>query len=151
MHFEQFRQRVLRAEASLPNELRQFARLDRPPEYGAGQKIYILFDAGGAPCVDRDDAAFEISIWLSSKAEVSTIVFLQRVRDVFRGDGGWQSTESVPDELKDVATQLRDVLSREGFEFVDRGVLGERVVGVVTELDGAPATVFEALFSEIEL
>ena len=92
----------------------------------------------------RDDKTFRV--YVSSKGPLFAIVPFEK-----RQDGWHASRESW---ASDVAVSrsidcVRAVLAVEGLEEVAESHWGQGVPGMKTDMDGAPATVFDVLFSEI--
>jgi hypothetical protein len=142
-----FDRRMERHREALAHDLRVPVYLDTDMNYSAAQKLTIFFDAQWQPC-EKSDArrAFEVYVFISSRGPFFTTCILNRSnRNV------WtlypQATND--DRCVRVVAQIRRSLTSRKLQELTGPVLEDLAPGHLTELDGAPATVLQVLFSEL--
>ena len=119
--------------------------------YSSAQKLKVWADVQGTPVLPLDrKARYVVVVFVSSRAPYCAIVCLEII--------GLQSgrlelkalpLENVPPGLRACADQIAAKLADAGYHFISGDISKEIAKGHVTEMDGAPATVFDVLFSEI--
>ncbi len=117
--------------------------LDSDMNYAVSQRISIFLDQRDRP-VSKDDEArcVEVAILISSRSSVYTVVQLDKFS---RNERKVVEVTAAADSL----SNLERSVDEEGYSPIRGDVLNELAPGCTTEMDGAPATVFQALFSEM--
>lgn len=118
--------------------------------YSAAQTLTIFFDDKLQPLGhDCNPGSYKLVILLSSKGFFFTIICYQR--DISKQQLVWHllTNEHVPSIVLRVGVQASTILNRIGWRQLTKPQLEEVVEGYYTEMDGAPASVFQLLFSEL--
>jgi hypothetical protein len=145
-----FTERVASIANSIANELGCACYHDRDMNYASAQKISLSLDEQGKFCETSGSAKYQVDVLISSKDKFFTVVFLQRLYDGDLEENVWRSSRSAPNSrIKDVGLLLVELVQKRGYYLLEGEILDERVLGLNTEMDGVPATVFEGLFSEL--
>jgi len=137
---EKFTMKVDKVRLDLTTALNMNFTHDKDMNYSVAQKL--------SHCTrDSNGMEYKLVIYISSRAPVFTILCLIRM-----SKNEWstpviidQQSESIRRMTENVSMALQNI----GFRSIQGPVLYEYVSGVVTDMDGAPATVFDALFSEL--
>ncbi len=114
--------------------------------YSACHRIRVAFDSAFTPvAISGDSVQWRVDFLLSSKARYYTRVLFEKTANVWRSETFGRLLEPAS---KIVAT-ISESLDGEGWQFVDCSELQVKAGGLLTEMDGIPATLFEALFTEL--
>ena len=92
---------------------------------------------------------FEIMVFISSKAPVFASYCFDRQGLLTTASFPWIAPDLLPDSVRDLRTTAHRVLEAAGLREVEFGLLSLPAPNCSTDMDGVPATVFEALFAEI--
>jgi hypothetical protein len=113
--------------------------------YANGQSLCFGLDADGH-AMSRETALYEIYVYISSKGELFAFHFLIRVKL-----NEWRPIEEaeLPHGSSDLIFRVNEQLETLGYERVPKAELAKEVPGQFTEMDGAPASLFDVLFSEL--
>src|SRR5215467_7525450 len=155
---------VVEALAVLPDESAEFTakvagirsalseilgrRVDHDPDmnYRAGQilRIWVGEDGRG----DSNDPRYQLALLLSARRPLYAFIVFVNAGAGRRGP--WTpGSGPVPSNLDGLISEVREGLARERWREVPGDVLSRPAPGHATAMDGAPATVQEALFAEI--
>ena len=144
---ERFTQRMEFLRASISRSLEVPVYLQSDMNYSASQKLSIVLDGNQRACdMESDSHVFKLLFLVSSRGPFFTFVCLHRV-----GQNEW-ARMSNSKECKghdSIIEQVNTELEKEGLKALSEDILEETAVGHTTLMDGAPATVFQVLFSEL--
>ena len=115
--------------------------------YASAQSLSILFISDNCePTTSRQAANRELRIYVSSKDPLFCTLTL-----ILDHTGHWRLSgpTNIPHCLVELELEVTSALLRQHYQKVDQDLLWETLPGSTNELDGSPATVFSALFSEI--
>ena len=140
----QFVQRVAELGEAITSRIG--AQLEHDPDmnYSAAQKLTLWLDENGGVAQSYSNALFQLDFLVSSKAHVYTIVCWKR-----DNLGRWQQSRESQDIFADLLSRAGGCLQELGYAFLPESNLSTIVDGHLTDLDGAPATLFQVLFSEL--
>ena len=115
--------------------------------YRSSQRLQLCLDASGSPS-PPPVAKWLVEFFLSSKAPLFAYRIFERTSEA---EESWQpkSPKSDPAEALPLLTRVAEALERHDWAFVSASEWGTIAPGCSTEMDGVPATVFEALFAEL--
>lgn len=117
--------------------------LDSDMNYASAQKLSVFVDREQRPVPrDAESSCRELVFLISSRADLFAAVELER-----NSGNEWRVSRAAA--ASRLSSKLAGVIEEAGYEAVHEGVLSEMAPGRVTEMDGAPATVFQVLFSEM--
>ncbi len=118
---------------------------DKDMNYFASQKLIHYLNNDCEYVSNGGTGKFEIDFLISSKSNLFTIVYLSRIQK-----NEWHQLDQAEFLAKNKKIDaVKRYLIENGYEFVDRDDLNKIAEGHFTELDNKPATLFEALFSEM--
>ncbi|MGO1070837.1 hypothetical protein ACTOWJ_13735 [Lysobacter sp. CA199] len=140
---------VARLKQALETEMRVQFRRDADMNYNAGQSLAHELQGTHKPSNRR--YRFEPRFYLSAKAPLFAVYcFDRRWGMTDRGGVGHPiAQERLPEAIQAWIEQAKAVLIREGLTEVEHRYFHQPAPGCFTQLDGAPATVFESLFAEL--
>jgi hypothetical protein len=132
----------LSAELGVP------VRQDSDMNYNPGQLLVVHLDAGGGPAAEETGAAWRLTVAVSSRGPLWALLIARAghrprlwlhtpAADVEHGAGS------------DVVTAVARVMAAAGLERLPDADLDRPAPGQVTQLEGVPATLREALFCEV--
>lgn len=118
---------------------------DKDMNYCASQKLILYLNNDCEYVSNGGTGKFEIDFLISSKSNLFTIVYMSRIQK-----NEWHQLDQAEFLAKNKKIDaVKRYLIENGYEFVDRDDLNKIAEGHFTELDNKPATLFEALFSEM--
>jgi hypothetical protein len=140
---ENFTEAVAGVRGKLEKAIGQSVYHDPDMNYSASQSLSVSLDTHGQP-VQRGDASarHELVFFVSSRGKLHTAVWRTRI-----SHKEWRLC--TPDVSPSLQSRLHRLIEEGGYALVQGPVLDELVPGAVTDMDAAPATVFEVLFSEL--
>lgn len=117
-------------------------------DYCPGQYVGIRLgdDAGRSP-----RTRFEARFYISSKADLFFVYLsdaLGRTRN-HRGNSHPLAVDALPAMARHIVFAVRNLLVENSYREVPYALYDKQAAGCLTQLDGLPATIFEALFAEI--
>jgi hypothetical protein len=124
----------------------------RGSDYSVGDALSFELRASKPGASARSKGRlFEIMIFISSKAPLFAWQCFDRQQffDESVFPHRWVPTAQLPSEIRDVLDGLQPFIEADGFREVPFECLQKPAPGCETELDGLPANVFQALFSEL--
>ncbi len=114
--------------------------------YSVSQKLVVFVDESANVRADLDESvAFQNNFFISSRGPLYTSTWLKRI----------SGNEWIPSEVDNAPALLglerkvQSTLNEAGLVGLYGEILGEAVENQFTEMDGSPATVFQALFTEL--
>lgn len=137
-----FTAKVERLARQLSDELGAKVRHEDHMNYRAGQIVRIWADEDG-PAEDEADATGALDLLVSSKGPLFALGYRAKESNHLSSLG------SVPSHLLPLEELVRAVTESDGLVRIAWRELNLPAPGSVTEMDGAPATVMEALFMEV--
>jgi hypothetical protein len=143
-----FTRRVAEIGERLSAELGVPVRQDSDMNYNPGQLLVVHLAAGGGPVAEETGAAWRITVVVSSRGPLWALL-AGRAGDRPRV---WLATAAADVEHgagSAVVTAIARVLTAAGLERLPDADLDRPAPGQVTQMDGAPATLREALFCEV--
>jgi hypothetical protein len=134
--------------ADLATSLALPLRHDADMNYASGQRLWLALDERGEP-TDANTATYRLITHVSSRGPLYTFSVLRRDPAARRHD--WCPTElaDAPPALRQVADRVGAGMDARGYVLVPRDLLTVPAEGHTTDMDGAPATTFQALFAEL--
>lgn len=117
-------------------------------DYSSSQTIEFWLDKACEPVIERRDADFLVTIFVSSKGKFFTTRC--RVREAALSKI-WNSISfgELNQNIQYYLQEIADVLEDSGYISIRDSILSELAEGYKTRMDKMPATVFQVLFSEI--
>jgi hypothetical protein len=156
---ERFVQTVDALKEALVDRLGMDAHHDKDMNYSVAQQIIFFADDDGSLVKPGSNYRYRIVILITSRAPMYTFVFQRRtqVTDEFKklglpGPGEYHlrtAEKELPVRLLGRLSEMSTALEEDGYLHIEGRVLRELAPGRHTEMDGVPATVFQALFSEM--
>jgi len=145
----EFSERVAALGRELSVVLGLPVRHDADMNYRAGQSLEFELQMHSPQ--RRKAVLIEVRVYVSAKAALFGLLCLDRKRGFIRPDqiGDQVSCKILSGESGSAIEKVRQFFIQKGFQEVDEELFQVKVPGALTELDGLPATVFEALFAEI--
>lgn len=124
---------------------------DRGMSYASSQQLVLGLTAMGTvvPSLDPSSVA-KVVAYVSSKGKLFAILAFE-VEKATRAAKEWLPArgEGHHAGLREVVGKLASVLEAEGYHRLSGPALERLAPGHVTEMDGAPARVFDVLFTEL--
>ena len=156
-----FTREVMSLHRAIADELSAPVEHDDDMNYSSAQKLVVWLDKGYhflAPS-NPDKAVYRLIDFVSSRGRFFTFMTL----GLSASTAGWKekgleepkrywtlvAKNNLPDEIKSVQKQIASIMESNGYQHLDDAVLSQEATGHWTKLDGQPATVFQALFSEM--
>jgi hypothetical protein len=132
------------------SSLQLSVRHETDMNYCAGQSLRFEVRAAQPDSSPRSlGSLFEVMLFLSSKAPVFAWYCFDRHGVISKAHFPLLGPNQWPDKVRLMVSRLQPVLVKAGFQEVPFEILAAPAQNYVTDLDGLPATVFEALFAEI--
>ncbi len=144
-NYASFTNRVKGIGKIISEELGISVRHDPDMNYSRGQKLSFWVNHQGIS-VGIEKGDFEIALFISSKGKLCAWRFLKKIT---RNEWGPTSLESLPGQFKQMIGKLTLKLESHGYQLITDDILDQFVPGHYTEMDEAPATLFNVLFSEL--
>ena len=112
---------------------------DTDMNYSVAQKLSHLTR-------DSNGKGYKMDIYISSRAPIFTVCWLKCV-----SNNEWSAIvgEQLPKSIQRLKEKVVVRLQEKGMKEIEADKLNELVPGAVTDMDGAPATFFDVLFSEL--
>jgi len=134
---------------------------DTDMNYRAAQKIGVWLNEACAPVEPRSgEAIYQMNTYVSSKGRYFTFVTLKlsdsgnngRARGLERLGRFWVrlDEDTIPAGIANLQKVITLLMQPMGYSFLPGSLLSREAKGHSTDLDGKPATLFEALFSELD-
>jgi hypothetical protein len=147
-HSAEFTRRVADLGEQVSRALGAPVRQDSDMNYNPGQLLVVHLDAAGRPTGSDTDAAWAATVAVSSRGPLWALL----AGRAGAGPRVWVSTATA--ELEDgpgaaAVGAITAVMTAAGLQRVPDADLDRLVPGRVTEMDGLPATVRDALFCEV--
>jgi hypothetical protein len=121
----------------------------RDMNYASSQRLVVGIDAAGRPVPALGPSSVaKVVAYVSSKGKVFAVHTFE-ARTGSRALKEWLPTAKYSGG-SEVVQKLSSTLEAQGYRRIAGPVLEQLADGHVTEMDGAPATVFDVLFAEIE-
>jgi hypothetical protein len=118
--------------------------------YCAGQSLRFELRAKQPNSSPKNlGALFEVMVFLSSKAPVFAWYCFDRHGVFSKAHFPLLGPNQWPDSVRLMVSRLQPILVKAGWREVPFEILDAPAQNCVTDLDGSPATVFDALFAEI--
>ena len=146
-----FEQRMADLRERIERDTGHVVEHESDMNYSAAHTLRVPFDAAGnAVTPGGADSRFELVVFVSSKGPFFTVRGRERMTGS-RSAETWRPhpTREMPGAVQSASEVLHSIMSDAGFEPLNGPVLDIIVPGHYTELDGAPATVFQVLFTEL--
>jgi hypothetical protein len=145
----EFSARVSDLARELSRTLETTVTVDADMNYRAGQSL--SFKLTVQPSRAGGKESIEVRVYISSKAPLFGVYILDvKGRFTREGEIGHPVPEDrLPASAREVIERCRRVLTQHGYREVPRDLFDEPVPGCLTEMDGLPASVFQALFAEV--
>ena len=125
---------------------------DDDMNYSSSQRLFVFMDKSSNVCSkESPKSTYELVFLLSSKACFFTALCLRKVKDRASGTEHWEIVRhAVASEVEEMMESIaQKVEEHSGHVQLKGDLLNQKVEGKFTEMDGAAATVFEVLFSEL--
>lgn len=94
---------------------------------------------------------FEVRFYVSSKAELFFVYIIDQAGRIknHHGNSHPLPLDVLSEVAHDVILQIRNFLAENSYQEVPYEFFDKEAIGYLTQLDGLPANIFEALFAEI--
>ena len=122
---------------------------DKDMNYSSAQSL--SFHYGTKDTKEKPTYLFEIRYYISSKADLFAVYVFDERMTVMKGEklNHPVDTKRLPIRVQEMIGKGSAILEANGYKEVDFDFFMMPAPGCETELDGLPANVFEALFTEI--
>jgi hypothetical protein len=146
---KEFSEQVAALAKDLSGLLQRPVRHDSDMNYRAGQNLE--FDVQAASPRSKSPVPVQVRVYISGKAPLFGVYCIERRRVFERSElmGDQIPSQVLTGEPASTINKVRQLLAKEGYQEVEEELFPIKVPGALTELDGLPSTVFQALFAEI--
>jgi hypothetical protein len=151
---EKFTEKIKKIRDSISAPIGWALYHDKDMNYSAAQRLCLFLDENYSISNKHSiRTKYEIVFLMSSKANFFTYVCLQKKEPDCNGNhvSYWElmSEEQIQPDISQYIRVVCDKIIKHGYELICGDVLQKKIEGSFTELDGAPATLFEILFTEL--
>lgn len=144
----------------IEDELSASVEHDEEMNYSSAQKIVFWLDRECQLIAPRNPkAVFRLIVFVSSRGCFLTFITLGlsastagwREKGLEKPKRSWSlvTKENLPEGIKSIQKRIVSIMEGNGYTLLEDSILSQEAIGHWTKLDGRPATVFEALFSEM--
>ena len=155
-----FTQEVMSLHRAMADELGALVEHDDDMNYGSSQKLVVWLDAKCHALPPRDPkATYRLMDFVSSRGRFFALVTLGlftstpvgKEKGLEKPSQYWAAVAdaNLPDGIKRIQKKIASIMKENNYTLLDESVLAQQAEGHWTKLDGRPATIFEALFSEM--
>ncbi len=117
--------------------------LDRDMNYSASNSLEVYLDRAGRPVPENAAESLKTAVFVvSSLGSFYTVLARTQTKPRY-----WEPSPT--ENLSSLIEQVSSIFENEGIERLEGEVLDEIAPGHRTQLDNAPATVFQVLFGEL--
>lgn len=144
---DKFTSLVNQFRESIYRKLGIWLRHDRDMNYSSSQKLELYLDDQYMFLTNNlSESTVKIIYWISSKGNYFTFMcFLKNKNNHWELSG----INNKSSKMQKYVAEISKLLEKNGYEVIIGDILDTEIEGFFTEMDEAPATLFQILFSEV--
>lgn len=148
---------------NLSSVFRVTLKQDTDMNYSSAQKIILWLDKEYTPVnIGDEKVQYKLIVFVSSKGQFFTFLCeycknvtskeFKKLKLLHPGRYWFKfKSDEIPPYIQSYMERIEVEMTLLNYTLLSGSILSEKVEGVVTDLDGILATLFEALFSELEI